>query len=139
MFAMGGGEPPTREEREAALRETIARLSDDADEPQTVAAALVEIRKDLRGYPDGPAAVVKVRQKRRLYSATHRRRRRDDGPLPWTSRVRDLLAVSPPRRAPRAAARHHTNPSLTARPIPSSCAPPASRDRVSLSRAFVAI
>lgn len=139
LFAMGGGEPPTREEREAALRETIARLSDDADEPQTVAAALVAIRKDLRGSPDGPAAVVKVRQKRRLYSATHRRRRRDDGPLPWTSRVRDLPAVSPPRRAPRAAARHHTNPSLTARPIPSSCAPPASRDRVSRSRAFVAI
>ena len=75
MFAMGGGEPPTREEREAALRETIARLSDDADEPQTVAAALVAIRKDLRGSPDGPAAVVKVRQKRRLSSATHRRRR----------------------------------------------------------------
>ena len=100
MFAMGGGEPPTREAREAALRETIARLSDDANEPQTVASALVAIRKDLRGSPDGPAAVVKVRLKRRLASAKHRRRRRDDGPLAWTSRVRDLPAVSPPRHAP---------------------------------------
>jgi len=95
LFAMGGGEPPTREEREAALRETIARLSDDADEPQTVASALVAIRKDLRGSPDGPAAVVKVRLKRRLASGTHRRRRRDDGPLAWTSRVRDLPAYRP--------------------------------------------
>jgi hypothetical protein len=100
LFAMGGGEPPTREEREAALRETIARLSDDADEPQTVAAALVAIRKDLRGSPDGPAAVVKVRQKRRLSCATHRRRRRDDGPPPG----RPGSAISRPYR-PRVALR----------------------------------
>lgn len=62
MFAMGGGEAPTREEREAALRETIARLSEDADEPRMVAAALVAIRKHLRGSPDGPTAVVRVRR-----------------------------------------------------------------------------
>ena len=52
------GAPPTRE---ASLRALISRLSEDADEPQIVAVALVGIRKELRNGLDGPADVVKVR------------------------------------------------------------------------------
>ena len=57
----GGRRPASRADREGALRANVSRLSDDADDPQVVASALSAIRKELRGSPEGPEWVVKVR------------------------------------------------------------------------------
>jgi hypothetical protein len=65
-----GVDPATRETREASLRDLISQLRDDADDPQLVAAALVGIRKELRGSSEGPADVVKVRSNFDLQSPT---------------------------------------------------------------------
>ena len=57
--------PPTivcsRLEHDIALRESVRRLSENADESEIVAAALCTIRKFLRTSPEGPAWVVQVR------------------------------------------------------------------------------
>ena len=51
----------SRPEHDIALRESVRRLSENADEPEIVAAALCAIRKFLRTSPEGPAWVVQVR------------------------------------------------------------------------------
>ena len=71
---MGGGDekkkdPGSLKERETKLRNNVTRLSEDADEPTEVAAALTAIRRELRTSPEGPSWVVKVS------IPSHRRRR----------------------------------------------------------------
>ena len=75
-----GATPASRADREGALRANVSRLSDDADDPQVVASALSAIRKELRGSPEGPEWVVKVRDTALLTAAAADAISRDDIP-----------------------------------------------------------
>lgn len=112
-----GATPASRADREGALRANVSRLSDDADDPQVVASALSAIRKELRGSPEGPEWVVKVRDTALPTAAAADAFSRDDIPR-----------GSPP---PRSLARTSRTPILTDLPPLAVSLLPDSRRRTS--------